>query len=81
MQGCAMYDLWGAPDLLDERDPMWGVYHFKEGFGGRFTAWIGAWDFPVSKAGYWFYTVAMPRVLELMRRHSPFVPLKQVTGT
>lgn len=67
-QGCTTYDLWGAPDVLDERDPLWGVYRFKEGFGGRFTSWIGAWDFPVSRIGYWVYTVAMPRALELMRR-------------
>ncbi|MCD6290998.1 MAG: peptidoglycan bridge formation glycyltransferase FemA/FemB family protein [Anaerolineae bacterium] len=67
-QGCAVYDLWGAPDVLNESDPMWGVYRFKQGFGGRFTSWIGAWDFPVSRVGYWLYMVAMPRVLELMRR-------------
>jgi peptidoglycan pentaglycine glycine transferase (the first glycine) len=70
-QGCTTYDLWGAPDTLDERDPLWGVYRFKEGFGGRFTSWIGAWDFPVSRAGYWLYTMAMPRVLDLMRRRHP----------
>jgi len=67
-QGCTVYDLWGAPDTLDESDPMWGVYRFKAGFGGRFTSWIGAWDFPVSQVGYWLYMVAMPRVLDLMRR-------------
>ncbi len=72
-QGCVTYDLWGAPDTLDERDPMWGVYRFKEGFGGRFTPWIGAWDFPVSKAGYWLYAAAMPRILELMRRQHRFL--------
>ena len=67
-QGCTTYDLWGAPDALDERDPMWGVYRFKAGFGGRFTRWIGAWDRPLSRAGYPLYTIAMPRLLALMRR-------------
>ncbi len=67
-QGCTTYDLWGAPDVLEKSDPMWGVYRFKAGFGGRFTAWIGAWDYPVSQAGYRFYNFAMPRVLEIMRR-------------
>ena len=66
--GCAVYDFWGAPDELTESDPMWGVYRFKEGFGAKFTAHIGAWDFPASRLWYWVYSVAMPRVLAVMRR-------------
>jgi lipid II:glycine glycyltransferase (peptidoglycan interpeptide bridge formation enzyme) len=66
--GCTRYDWWGAPDALDESDPMWGVYRFKQGFGGELVPWIGAWDYPVSPLLYWLYTVAMPRVLERMRR-------------
>ena len=65
--GCTRYDWWGAPDVLDESDPMWGVYRFKQGFGGEFTPWIGAWDFPATRAGYWAYTVAMPKILDMMR--------------
>jgi peptidoglycan pentaglycine glycine transferase (the first glycine) len=67
-QGCTVYDMWGAPDVLDESDPMWGVYRFKQGFGGEFVEHIGAWDFPVSRLGYWLYTSMMPRVLDTMRR-------------
>ncbi|HLF25500.1 MAG TPA: peptidoglycan bridge formation glycyltransferase FemA/FemB family protein [Anaerolineae bacterium] len=66
--GCTIYDWWGAPDELTESDPMWGVYRFKEGFGGRFAPHIGAYDFAPSKLWYWVYTGAMPRVLALMRR-------------
>ncbi|MCO6449164.1 MAG: peptidoglycan bridge formation glycyltransferase FemA/FemB family protein [Caldilineales bacterium] len=67
-QGCTIYDWWGAPDELVEDDPMWGVYRFKEGFGGRFTRWIGAWDYAPRPALYRTYTQAMPRVLDAMRR-------------
>ncbi len=67
-QGCTVYDMWGAPDVLDESDPMWGVYRFKQGFGGEFVEHIGAWDFPASRLGYWLYTGVMPRVLDAMRR-------------
>ena len=67
-QGCAIYDMWGAPDELDESDPLWGVYRFKKGFGGEFVRHIGAWDFPVSQFGYWLYSVAMPRALAVMQR-------------
>jgi len=68
--GCTRYDWWGAPDVLAEGDPMWGVYRFKQGFGGEFTPHIGAWDFPVNKGLYWAYTRAMPKVLDVMRRRS-----------
>lgn len=68
--GCTTYDLWGAPDVLDESDPLWGVWRFKEGFGAQFAPHIGAWDFPTSPAFYWLYTRAMPAVLARMRaRH------------
>jgi peptidoglycan pentaglycine glycine transferase (the first glycine) len=66
-RGCTTYDMWGAPDELDESDPMWGVYRFKKGFGGQFIEHIGAWDYPPSHPVYWLYTVVMPRVLASMR--------------
>jgi len=66
-QGCTIYDMWGAPDALDESDPLWGVYRFKQGFGGEFVRHIGAWDFPVRRMGYWLYTTVMPRALAAMR--------------
>jgi lipid II:glycine glycyltransferase (peptidoglycan interpeptide bridge formation enzyme) len=66
--GCTRYDWWGAPDVLDESDPMWGVYRFKSGFGGDFAPGIGAWDFPVNPLLYRGYTQAMPRLLDLARR-------------
>jgi len=66
-QGCTVYDMWGAPDELDESDPLWGVYRFKRGFGGEFVEHIGAWDFPASQLGYWLYARVMPRLLAGMR--------------
>lgn len=69
-RGCSFYDMWGAPDVLDDTDPMWGVYRFKSGFGGEFTSHLGAYDFPTSRPLYWLYTVVMPRYLDLLRgRH------------
>ncbi|CAG0936282.1 peptidoglycan pentaglycine glycine transferase (the first glycine) [Thermoflexales bacterium] len=67
-QGCAVYDLWGAPDELNETDAMWGVYKFKEGLGAEFAPHVGAYDFVISPLGYWLYTQAMPRILNAMRR-------------
>ena len=69
-RGCAIYDMWGAPDVLDERDPLWGVHRFKAGFGGRFTRHIGAYDLPLSRPLYGLYTLIMPRYLAFLRsRH------------
>lgn len=69
-QGCTAYDMWGAPDVLDESDPMWGVYRFKEGFGGQFVRHIGAYDYAVSRLLYQFYTIAVPRYLEMLRKRN-----------
>ena len=66
--GCRVYDLWGAPDVFDESDRMWGVFRFKDGLGGDVMRGLGAWDLPVRPALYRAYTQILPRLLELMRR-------------
>jgi lipid II:glycine glycyltransferase (peptidoglycan interpeptide bridge formation enzyme) len=66
--GCRLYDLWGAPDTLEETDPMWGVYRFKLGLGGKLARGLGAWDYPSRALGYRLYTGAMPRILRRMRK-------------
>jgi len=65
--GCLIYDLWGAPDVFDEKDALWGVFRFKEGFGGQVVRRIGAWDLPVRPWLYRLYTQVLPRLLEIMR--------------
>jgi peptidoglycan pentaglycine glycine transferase (the first glycine) len=67
--GCTLYDLWGAPDRLQDSDPMWGVVRFKLGLGGQVARGLGAWDFPVSRRAYRFYTVVIPRYLGWLRRY------------
>lgn len=66
--GCQVYDLWGAPNVFDDGDSLWGVYRFKEGFGGKVVRHIGAWDLPVRGASYTLYTRTLPKVLSVMRR-------------
>jgi peptidoglycan pentaglycine glycine transferase (the first glycine) len=65
--GCSAYDLWGAPEVFDESDSMWGVYRFKEGLGGEVVRTLGAYDFAPTKLWYKLYTDIMPRVLDVMR--------------
>lgn len=70
-KGCAGYDLWGVPDEVGD-DPeryaepeswghggLWGVYRFKQGFGGRVVRFAGAWDLPLSGPGYALYKLAL----------------------
>ena len=70
-QGCTTYDLWGIPDEVGA-DPdayvepeswgeggLWGVYRFKQGFGGDVVRYAGAWDLPLSRAGYALYRLAL----------------------
>jgi lipid II:glycine glycyltransferase (peptidoglycan interpeptide bridge formation enzyme) len=66
--GCTSYDLWGAPDQFVQQDKLWGVYRFKEGFGGQVVQYLGAWDYPVNPTIYRVYTRIIPRVLGWMRR-------------
>jgi peptidoglycan pentaglycine glycine transferase (the first glycine) len=65
--GCEVYDLWGAPDVFNETDSMWGVYRFKEGLGGEVVRTLGAWDFAPNPFWYKMYSEVMPRVLDVMR--------------
>ena len=68
-EDCTVYDLWGAPDVFDESDSMWGVYRFKEGLGGKVVRTLGAWDFAPSPLWYKMYSEIIPRVLDVMRSH------------
>ncbi len=34
---------------------LWGVYRFKQGFGGDVTRTVGAWDLPINQVGYQLY--------------------------
>ncbi|NLN69316.1 MAG: peptidoglycan bridge formation glycyltransferase FemA/FemB family protein [Chloroflexi bacterium] len=65
--GCHTYDLWGAPDTFTEADPLWGVYRFKDGFGGQVVRTLGAWDYPVQGLVYTGYCHILPRILQIMR--------------
>ena len=66
-KGCTVYDLWGAPDVFDESDSMWGVYRFKGGFGGKVVRTLGAWDFAPNPFWYKLYSEVIPRLLNVMR--------------
>ena len=67
-QGYAVYDFWGAPDVFEESDHMWGVFNFKRGFRGTVVRHIGAWDYTPYPPLYAAYTRLWPRLLGWLRR-------------
>ena len=62
-RGYAEYDMWGAPDVFNATDSMWGVYQFKRGFRGQLTRHIGAWDYVPYPPLYRAYNAIAPRLL------------------
>ena len=38
---------------------LWGVYRFKQGFGGQVVRMIGDWDRPVNRLGYQVYKIGL----------------------
>ena len=65
--GCSAYDLWGAPEKFDDTDDLWGVFRFKDGFGGGVVRTLGAWDFAPNPFWYAIYSEIIPRMLSGMR--------------
>jgi lipid II:glycine glycyltransferase (peptidoglycan interpeptide bridge formation enzyme) len=67
-RGCTHYDLWGAPDVFNESDRLWGVYRFKQGFGGEVMQGMGAYDYPVKPVLYTAFARSLPKARSIMRR-------------
>ncbi|GAB4396292.1 MAG: peptidoglycan bridge formation glycyltransferase FemA/FemB family protein [Anaerolineales bacterium] len=72
--GCREYDLWGAPDVFDESDRMWGVFRFKQGLGGTVLRTPGAYDYAPSAFWYGIYTRVLPRLVAVLRRRAAESP-------
>lgn len=76
--GCHTYDMWGAPDVFDESDSMWGVFRFKQGFNGITARHLGAWDYSPRPLLYKAYTQTLPKILDAMRKRGKSENQKQV---
>lgn len=54
-RGCAIYDMFGVAPQPDPSHPLYGLYRFKTGFGGKLFHRMGCWDYPLHRAGYDMY--------------------------
>lgn len=57
-KGCVQYDMFGVSPGPDPAHPMYGLYKFKKGFGGRMFHRMGCWDYPLLKDKYKIYSAA-----------------------
>jgi lipid II:glycine glycyltransferase (peptidoglycan interpeptide bridge formation enzyme) len=58
-QGFTHYDFFGVAPPQAGSDHSWaGITRFKEGFGGERVSYVGAYDFVLSRLGYWVYSSA-----------------------
>jgi lipid II:glycine glycyltransferase (peptidoglycan interpeptide bridge formation enzyme) len=54
-QGCRVYDFRGVSGNLDPDHPLYGLYRFKEGFGAQLVEYVGEYDLPLAKGGYFLW--------------------------
>ncbi|MBC9929171.1 lipid II:glycine glycyltransferase FemX [Chitinophaga qingshengii] len=57
-KGCTEYDFFGVSPNPDPQHPLYGLYKFKNGFGGELYHRMGCWDYPLLEAPYAAYTAA-----------------------
>lgn len=53
--GCTDYDMFGVSPAPEPDHPMYGLYRFKTGFGGRMQHRQGCWDYPFDESRYDVY--------------------------
>ena len=51
--GCRIYDFRGVSGNVSEDNPLYGLFRFKQGFGGDFTEFVGEEDLVLSPVIYW----------------------------
>jgi lipid II:glycine glycyltransferase (peptidoglycan interpeptide bridge formation enzyme) len=45
--GCNEYDMFGVSQTISRSHPLYGLYRFKTGFGGKIFHRMGCWDYPL----------------------------------
>lgn len=78
-QGCTLYDFRAVPDVLREDQDMYGVYRFKEGFGGRQLTTLHTYGQPYQSSlyGVWQLYFAGRFKLDAYRRRRKGLPARQ----
>ncbi|HEX6508467.1 MAG TPA: peptidoglycan bridge formation glycyltransferase FemA/FemB family protein [Chloroflexota bacterium] len=77
--GCSLYDFRAVPDVLREDQDMYGVYRFKEGFGGRKVTALHTYTAPYRPGlfGTWQVFFSGRFALQERRRRRAGLPARQ----
>ena len=67
-RGCRVYDFRGVSGDVSEDNPLYGLFRFKQGFGGEFTEFVGEMDLVLSPAAYFCIEHGTSIFKELRRR-------------
>ena len=65
---CRIYDFRGVSGDVSEDNPLYGLYRFKQGFGGDFIEFVGEMDWVISKPVYFAMEKGTAVFKELRRR-------------
>lgn len=65
---CDLYDFRGATGDLSENNPLYGLYKFKKGFNGKFTEFIGMFDYVFKPLVYFCVENGITFVREFRRQ-------------
>lgn len=52
---CFEYDMFGISPSPNPAHPMYGLYKFKQGFGGDIYHQLGCWDYPLEEDKYNYF--------------------------
>lgn len=52
---CREYDMFGIAPNPNPAHPMYGLYKFKQGFGGEIYHQLGCWDYPIDAEKYSYF--------------------------
>lgn len=72
--GCTIYDFRAIAEVLDEKEDLYSLYTYKQGFGGYSTLALETHDKPYNTAVYWTYE----RLLALKRERDRRRHLKEL---
>lgn len=53
---CFEYDMFGIAPSPNPSHPMYGLYKFKQGFGGEIYHQFGCWDYPIEEDKYNYFS-------------------------
>ncbi|MFR4993950.1 MAG: peptidoglycan bridge formation glycyltransferase FemA/FemB family protein [Oscillospiraceae bacterium] len=76
-----IYDFRGVSGDVSEDNPLYGLFRFKQGFGGDFTEFVGEMDLVLSPVIYWAGRARhAPRLQGMLRQDRSYLIQATETG-